>query len=453
MPAPRFPAEFLSPSQLSGIEKQIVKDAEAGRDHEAWEGIQSLLPAVRRQEFVAQAVARLVEGRHFSTEQSLELLTRVYEAHPHSEPVLALVGVALDCARDIGFLNAPPPDDPLFVNVVNALSEAVVRAKSGKSEVTLLQGLVTAARMLARQRDDLAEMSCRRLIELQPKNSGHHYNLGLFLKSRGRFREGMLANQTAADLRWTHDEATEWNLGICATGAAEADVALAVWKRRKHKIEIGRFGLPDGKYPDCKVRLAQRPLAERSAVADDPGSEETIWIERLSPCHGIIRSVLVHDVGVDYGDVILFDGAPITEHTYGEKKIPVFPHLATLRRNHYQMFDFAGTQAAPRQIHDIDLEWDAVVYSHTENFRTLCAGCWQNPDLDHAHHDAVEKHVVSGRIAAPPDRDLGELLRQLDAAVAGREGCRVYAPRLCEAAGFPERAAVEQRRFNMIRGS
>ena len=103
MPAPRFPAEFLSPSQLSGIEKQIVKDAGAGRDHEAWEGIQSLLPAVRRQEFVAQAVARLVEGRHFSTEQSLELLTRVYEAHPHSEPVLALVGVALDCARDIGF--------------------------------------------------------------------------------------------------------------------------------------------------------------------------------------------------------------------------------------------------------------------------------------------------------------------------------------------------------------
>ena len=116
------------------------------------------------------------------------------------------------------------------------------------------------------------------------------------------------------------NEGCQWNLGICATGAGEGEVALQVWKDLGQKIEMGRFGLPDGGYPQCKIRLAERPLAERDASQDDPGLEETIWVERLSPCHGIIRSVLYQDLGIDYGDVVLFDGAPITYHTYGEER-------------------------------------------------------------------------------------------------------------------------------------
>jgi hypothetical protein len=174
-------------------------------------------------------------------------------------------------------------------------------------------------------------------------------------------------------------------------------------------------------------------------------------VERLSPCHGIIRSVTVYDIGVDYGDVILFDGAPIIEQTYGDQKVPVFPHLATLRRNRYQRYNFAGTQQEARQIHNIDLEWDAVVYSHTEKVRNLCTQCWANPDFNHAHHEAVDKHVVMGRIAAPPDRDPRELLRQLDAAMVELPACSIYVPELCLAADQPERAAVEERLFNMIR--
>src|SRR5262249_53002825 len=155
--------------------------------------------------------------------------------------------------------------------------------------------------------------------------------------------EGMIANQRAAALVAEPSEAVQWNLGICATGAREGAVALDVWKRLEQKIEMGRFGLPEGSYATCKVRLAERPLAERDAESDDPGLEETIWIERLSPCHGIVRSVLYQRLGVDFGDVVLIDGAPITHHKYGDRDIPVFPHLATLVRSNYQFFDFAGT--------------------------------------------------------------------------------------------------------------
>jgi hypothetical protein len=264
----------------------------------------------------------------------------------------------------------------------------------------------------------------------------------------------MLANQRAEALSNERSDACEWNLGICATGARESAVALEIWKRIGQKIKMGRFGLPDGSYPQCKVTLAQRPLPERTAAEDDPGLEETIWIERLSPCHGIIRSVLYQDIGVDYGDVILFDGAPITYHTYDGEKIPVFPHMATLVRSGYRRFDFAGTQEQAKQIASIteDFADDTIVYSHSENYRVLCASCWRNPDLEHSHEETVEKHVVTGRIAAPPALEPHELLRQLDDAVEKREPCRLYIPDLCEAAGFTERAAFERRRFTMITG-
>jgi hypothetical protein len=263
----------------------------------------------------------------------------------------------------------------------------------------------------------------------------------------------MAANQRAATLAKEPSNATEWNLGICATGAREGTAALEVWKRMEQKIEMGRFGLPEGSYPSCKVRLAERPLADRTADSDDPGLEETIWIER--PCHGIIRSVLYQRLGVDYGDVVLIDGAPITYHKYGDREVPVFPHLATLLRSNYQFFDFAGTQDGEGRINGAseDLDRDSVIYSHSENFSVLCAGCWRDQDIDHEHGETEEKHVVRGRIAAPPDVAPSELLRQIDAAMAKRSPCRIYSPDLCAAAGLTERVAFERRRFDMLQQS
>ncbi|MEO1203477.1 MAG: prenyltransferase, partial [Pseudomonadota bacterium] len=228
--------------------------------------------------------------------------------------------------------------------------------------------------------------------------------------------------------------------------------ASAVWQGIGNKIEMGQFGLPEGGYPECKVRLAQRPLAERDASNDDPGLEETIWIQRLSPCHGIVRSVLVQDLGVDYGDVVLTDGAPITYHRYGDDEVPVFPHLATLHRQGYRFYDFAGTQQTEGQLESLSrgLSADAIIYSHTENFTEICSSCWSDTDIDHEQHDVETHSVVTGRIAAPPSIDAKQLLAELDAALAEDAGCRLYAPSLALIAGETERASVEQRRFDML---
>jgi tetratricopeptide (TPR) repeat protein len=444
-----FVSEVLSAEQLESLAGRVAAHLAAGREEAAWAEVRPLLRAQRHQPDALLVLLQIVDERILPQSRALEILVAIHEAHGKDEAVLATVGDLLERVRDINMLNAPPPTHPLFLAVVDALT---ARWEQVQVQPALLKGLATAARMMARQRDEIAERASRKLIELEPQDGDHHYNLGLLLKTRGRFREGMEANQTAKELQRQPDEATQWNLGICATGAGEGEVALAVWKGFGQILEMGRSGLPEGGYPMCKVRLARRPLAERTAAMDEPGLEETIWLERQSPCHGIVRSVLQQDLAVNYGDVVLFDGAPITHHKHGDEQVPVFPHLATLHRSHYALFSFAGTQQEAGQVADAsnDLERDVVIYPHSENVVQMCGQCWRDPDTDHAHQKPIDKRVVAGQIAAPPDVEPRELLRQLDAAIARREGCHLYVPGLCEAAGEPERAAVELRRLRMI---
>ena len=449
-----FPTEILSSERIATLEQEVIKEAEAERAEIAWNKLQPLLKSQHHQREAASSLLRIVSRACLPREGVADILLEIAQSHPQDADILAMLGECLEAARDIDDLNAAPPAHAVFRTALERLATLAQDHAGRPEEEFILRGLATSARMLARQYDDIAENSYRKLIEINPRSSAHHYNLGLFFKTRGKFEEGMKSNQMAASLADEAIDPYEWNLGICATGARNGAVALEIWKRMGQKIEMGRFGLPEGTYDHCKVKVAERPLAERSADLDDPGLEETIWIERLSPCHGIIRSVLYDDLGVDYGDVILIDGAPITHHTYGNDRVPVFPHLATLVRQNYQFYDFAGTQDEPRQLSDIDrdMDGDTVVYPHSELVTVLCAHCWRDPDLDHERHahEGTEKHIVIGRIAAAPHVDPAQLLDQLDKAMAKRKGCHLYAPGLCTTAGFEARASVEKRRFDLL---
>lgn len=444
----------LTADEIDDLERRVVEAAEAGRDHDARQAAERLRAIQHHQPEAARALLRIINGDCLPADAAAEILMEIAEAHERDAVILGRAGECLEAVRDIDDLNAPPPEEPVFGTIIDRLSALADETEGRPEQEPILRGLSTGARMLARQRDGLAEECYRKLTALRPDDSVCHYNLGLFYKTRGRFAEGMAANEAAAKLAEETNEAIEWNLGICATGAGEGEAALKVWKRMEQIIEMGRFGLPDGRYPQCKVKLAERPLAERSADRDNPGLEETIWIERLSPCHGIIRSVLYQDLGVDYGDVILFDGAPITYHTYGETSVPVFPHLATLVRQNYRFFDFAGTQGEAGQLGDVsaDLSEDAIVYSHSENYQEICANCWRDPDIDHERHERMEKHVVTGRIAAPPHIAPQVLLAEIEDAVAKRAPCQIYSPALRRAASDDRQAAVDERRFAMLTG-
>lgn len=450
-----FLKRVLSDEELKKAEEQAAQAAGRGDDHGAWDAVQPLMAIQAKQRAAALSLLRIVNAGDLSPERAFEVLEAIEARYADDIEIIGSLGDALECASEIDFLNRPAPDRPLFQRVIDTLAKAAEDPRHARNEAFILQGLATAARLAGRKADEIAERAYKRLVELDPDNNGRRYGYGLFLKTRGRFRDGMEQNQKARELSDEIVNAQEWNFGICATGAGEGAAALDVWKRLGNRIEMGRFGLPEGSYPRCKARLAQRPLAERGAENDDPGREETVWIERLSPCHGIIRSVLYQDLGVDYGDVILIDGAPVTYHKYGDDEIPVFPHLATLKRMNYQFFDFAGTQSRARELMEKSaaLAEDAVIYSHTEQYRTLCASCWRDPTVQHERHEEMQKHVVVGRIAAPPSIDAARLLQNLDEAMNGAEGCSIYAPALCAAAGDETRASMERRRYDMLVGN
>jgi hypothetical protein len=449
------PSAVLSSDEIEALVNDVIAEGQAGRKQAAFQKARPLRRAQSRQADAAMALLWVVHEWSFEREAAIGVLSEIAQSYDKDVRILSSLGECLEAARDIDDLNAPPPADPIFHATVKKL-DALAKAYDGQPEQEpVLFGLATSARMLGRQYDAIAESSHRKLTEINPRKSAYHYNLGLFYKTRGKFAEGVTANQIAASLVEEVEDSCEWNLGICATGTGNAAVALDVWKRMEQNIELGRFGLPEGRYPMCKVKLAERPLAERTAERDDPGAEETVWIERLSPCHGIIRSVLYGKLGVDYGDVVLIDGAPITYHTYGEERVPVHPHLATLLRRNYQFFDFAGTQETSRQLADVseELDGDAVIYSHSESFQVLCANCWRDPDLDHEEHERMEKHVVTGRIAAPPDITPARLLDLIDSGIEKRGRCQLYAPDLCAAAGLAARERIDRRRFALLKNN
>ncbi|MBL8623310.1 MAG: hypothetical protein JNK64_18505 [Myxococcales bacterium] len=417
-----------------------AKDVDA-----AWAAAAPLRAAIEHTD-AAIALARCLRwfGPHRGVEAGRSLLAR----HGDRPAVLARLGRAFEALTDIDDLNAPPPPDPWFAEVVARLAQAVATS-TGDDELAVLDGLATGARRLGRAGDAIAERAHAALLSREPTNPDHHYSAGLYFKTRGRWAEGQAANQRAIDLGET-GEAAWWNLGICATGAGDGATALAAWQHLGQKVALGRFGMPDGRYPAAHVRVAQRPLAERTAQCDEPGVEENLWVERISGCHGIVRvAVFADELGVDYGDVVMFDGAPVGYH--GDE--PLFPHLATLRRQRYQIWRFAGTQTEPEQLDRLSeaLPEDAIVYPHTEQVMLLCDACAKGRSgAGHAHTPAQAHHVVRGKLCAPPHLAPATVLAALDAAIAGAPGAQIAVPDLCAAAGDAARAEVEARRLALL---
>ena len=112
----------------------------------------------------------------------------------------------------------------------------------------------------------------------------------------------------------------------------------------------------------------------------------------------------------------------------------------------------AGTKRVKTDVTD-ELNGDAVIYSHSESLKLMCANCWRDPDLDHDQHEKMEKRVVTGRIAAAPDITPVQLLDMIDKGLEQRGRCELYAPDLCAAAGLIERERIDRRRFTLLRNN
>src|SRR4030095_16248297 len=140
-------ADRSSKDVTEKAKQRFIEESEAGHGDSAWESLQPLLAAQSQQEDLARTVVELVEHGYLSRVRSLDVLERVHAAHRTNELLLGLLGEALERARDIDMLNAPPPESELFAAVADDLAVLATKARGGDREKVLVTALATGARV------------------------------------------------------------------------------------------------------------------------------------------------------------------------------------------------------------------------------------------------------------------------------------------------------------------
>jgi len=439
------------------LKRHLRKAVEAARAAESFDAIDAALQpfydAIPQQLVAAEAAVLIVGEDDFPFAGRRLLAGAVLEEWwTRDKELLVQLGERSQHLTDIDLLNRPA-EEGLVPGIVEALWELSERFTD---DIDVLRTLGTTARLAGRAFDETAEAALHRCTKVEPDHAPHWYNLGLFYKTRGRFAEGVIANQRALSLDDDFKSAV-WNLGICATGDGQGELALEMWCHRLgHTLELDdNTALPAGDYHMCQVRLAQRPLAERNADDDEPGQEETVWIKRLSPCHGVIRNAVIYaeDIGLDYGDMVLFDGAPIVMRQWGEETVPVFPHLTTLSTGDHHALAFHATQPAAEVVanwmNDDRRPDNLFIEVLTENYVSLCECCWKDDKSDHADHQVDEHRIVDGKLCFPKTANAASIRDVID-QLADETGVVFMVPELHRLVGDDARASVDARRLGML---
>lgn len=435
--------------RVDEVVKSAVEAAQAGHDARAWKRLRPLLTAAKRDVVAARAVAETLECGALDRDRRLAIGRRLLERWPDELAVVSALGEAAEHLLPGWHFNDAPPVEPLFGDLVAALIRRRERERNPVLRAVAARALTCAARAAGRRYDAACEDAHRYLLAFEEENWRRHFAWGDFLKSRGRFAEALDATREAARRGGSDVQPVIWNLGICATALGDGATALEQWRRIGCTVASGDDGLPVGRFGPAQVRLAQRPLAVRDAALDDPGGQETVWIERLSPCHGRVVSALVDDLGVDYGDVVLHDGVPVGTLRAEGRSAPIFPHLLTLRREAWPNFAFAGTQQRAGQIAELGsrLGGGAELYVHTEYVRMLCPDCAGGE----AHaHEAPFHPVVRGKLVVPRGVPLDAVGAALLRETGGSTSARVLVPDLWAALGDHPRAEAEWPSFREL---
>ena len=132
---------------------------------------------------------------------------------------------------------------------------------------------------------------------------------------------------------------------------------------------------------------------------------------------------------------------------WGDRSVPVFPHLATLRRGEWRVFGFAARQAEEGQVERLtsELPGSATLYAHTEQVRILCNSCWERRD-QHARHASKAHPVVTGKLCIRNDQDPLAVV----AALEHNREVEVYSPGFFEHLGLADHRLADRDRYSLL---
>jgi hypothetical protein len=326
--------------------------------------------------------------------------------------------------------------------------------------------LGNALRLCGPGRDAEAQEAFTRAIELDPERGEWWYDAGLLDKWRGRFDEGLAANELAR-MHMGPERPVLWNLAICATAVGKAEEAVEAWEEIGVPARVDRSrdmpyvaGLP----PLLLRVLSRTPATDAtSQLPDKAVGFELVWVAPLSPCHGVVQSPTFRDAPIDYGDLVLWDGAPGAAHqTSTGETVPVFPLLEILRKGDERRFAFIGLEREPGALEGLeaDLPEDTRVFIQQERVEHQCAAC--ETGEPHEHEPGAESapapapapasapvNLIRGKVIIPLVQDLESFRDAWEAAVAGRNAS-VSVPALYDQLPDSKRAGQEHQAWRGI---
>ena len=305
--------------------------------------------------------------------------------------------------------------------------------------------LADALRMMGPEQDDDALKAYQLALTIDPTRGAWWFHLGLLHKWRGRFREGLTANQKAF-ARLGAQRPVLWNLALCATALGEGKLALEAWEKLGIRGELSGGGMPFvPDMPPMQLRVAT--LGEETGQADPLPQEavtfEVLWVQPLSPCHGVVQSPTARKASIDYGDVVLWDGAPVRmnriEGTDGQARdVPVFPLLWILRPGDERRLRFVGMQKKKGAVQALSEalgpDTSLVVY-------------------DERASPKGDAFLFYGKLLAPAARDLKEVRGLLEKGLRERAALTLAIPQLYELLGDTPQAGKAHQAWGGIEKS
>ena len=265
---------------------------------------------------------------------------------------------------------------------------------------SLYATLGNALRFCGPAKDAEAQEAFTAAIELDPERGEWWYDAGLLDKWRGRFDEGYAANEQAK-MRLGPQRPVLWNLAICATALGKSEEAVEAWEQIgvSARLDHSRDMPYVAGLPPLFVRVLSRtPSTDAtSRLPDKAVGFELVWVAPLSPCHGVVQSPTFRDAPIDYGDLVLWDGAPVAAHrtTTGDT-VPVFPLLEILRPGDERRLPFVALerQAGASDGLEEALPEGVRVFVQQERVETQCAAC--EAGVPHEHGPGAVSGSGSG---------------------------------------------------------
>jgi tetratricopeptide (TPR) repeat protein len=336
-----------------------------------------------------------------------------------------------------------------------------VDAKNPEVAGNLNAMLGNALRICGPNRDEEAQEAFTRAVELDPERGEWWYDAGLLDKWRGRFDDGFSANELAR-MHLGPERPVLWNLAICATATGRAREAVEAWAELgvQARVDHGRDMPYVADLPPLLLRVLSRtPDTDATSLLPDKAvGFELVWVAPLSPCHGVVQSPTFRDAPIDYGDLVLWDGAPVAAHETSEHEtVPVFPLLEILRKGGERRFPFIAFEREPNALDGLEAELPegTRVFIQQERVHHGCAACAAGEP--HDHHDAgaspstTPSPLVRGKVILTPTQSLDDFRDAWEAALSKRPAA-IAVPKLYELLKDTKRAGQEHQAWRGIEG-